>query len=445
MTWPNETRRADRSNPPERSGAPEIDPDTGEILPAQRAAISGDRASRTATAESTTIQGERAIPSVNRERSVQSRISGALALAASILLGAGFLFWYYNTQYAKTREAEETARKAAAARAGGEMKVPPLGHIDPPRAPSDAAQIVTQPTPPPGPANTTNTGPLPKTPEQIALERQLGIPVLRRAQAAQPPGTTTPHAFMDPAMWPGSVPSMAQLIGTLQPPNFGSTALGGGQLGVSLRPTPTPAVAAQTLPTQRMLLPKGAFIDCTLETAIDSTYEGMTTCIGASDVYGADGKVVLLERGTKYVGEQRGAPRQGQGRVFVVWNEARTPTGVVVQLASPGTDELGRNGLPGFVDTHFWDRFGAAVLISVIDGTMQAIATQRQSGTNVGSGGGVVLGPQGSRDVITEVLRSTVSIPPTVIKNQGERIQILVARDVDFRSVYALRTDPATP
>jgi type IV secretion system protein VirB10 len=154
---------------------------------------------------------------------------------------------------------------------------------------------------------------------------------------------------------------------------------------------------------------------------------------------------VLLERGTKYVGEQRGTPRQGQGRVFVVWNEARTPTGVVVQLASPGTDELGRNGLPGFVDTHFWDRFGAAILISVIDGTMQAIAAHQQSGTNVGSGGGVVLGPQGSRDVITEVLRSTVAIPPTVIKNQGERIQILVARDVDFRSVYALRSDPANP
>jgi type IV secretion system protein VirB10 len=238
---------------------------------------------------------------------------------------------------------------------------------------------------------------------------------------------------------------MAQLLGALQPSNASSAASSGGSLAASLRPTPTPAVAAQTLPTRRMLLPKGAFIDCTLETAIDSTYEGMTTCIGASDIYGADGKVVLLERGTKYVGEQRGTPRQGQGRVFVVWNEARTPTGVVVQLASPGTDELGRNGLPGFVDTHFWDRFGAAILISVIDGTMQAIAAHQQSGTNVGSGGGVVLGPQGSRDVITEVLRSTVAIPPTVIKNQGERIQILVARDVDFRSVYALRAEPSIP
>ncbi|MGF6346727.1 type IV secretion system protein VirB10 [Variovorax sp. W2I14] len=443
MTWIDQTRRSARMDPPTPSDASEIDPGTGEILSARTEAATGGAAARDAD-ERTTVRGERAIPSVNRERSVQSRISGFLALAVIVLLGGGFLFWYYNTQYAKTREAEEAARKAASARAGGEMKVPPLGRIDPPKTPPEPPPIAG--TPPAPEAAAVNAGTPQKTPEQIALERQLGTPVLRRAQSAQPSGNSTPHAFTDPAVLPaGGVPGMSQLFGALQPPGAGSAGTGGGQLGASLRPTPTPAVLAQTLPTRRMLLPKGAFIDCTLETAIDSTYEGMTTCIGASDIYGADGKVVLLERGTKYVGEQRGTPRQGQGRVFILWNEARTPTGVVVQLASPGTDELGRNGLPGFVDTHFWDRFGAAVLISVIDGTMQAIAAQPQSGNRVGSGGGLVLGPQGSRDVMTEVLRSTVSIPPTVIKNQGERIQILVARDVDFRSVYALRNDPATP
>lgn len=446
MSWLNRIRHTAPTDPPENAGVPEIDPDSGEILPAQRTTGAEERTTRAAT-ERTTIQGERAIPSVNRERSVQSRISSSLALLAIILLGAGFLFWYYNTQYARTREAEEAARKAAAARAGGEMKVPPLGRLGPPRAPPDTDSISAHPAsqPSPGPVTVANAGSPQKTPEQIALERQLGIPVLRRAPTSHPLGSTTPQTYADPAMWPGNTPGMAQLLGAFQPPTAGSTALGGGQLGASLPPTPTPAVAAQTLPTRRMLLPKGAFIDCTLETAIDSTYEGMTTCIGASDIYGADGKVVLLERGTKYVGEQRGTPRQGHGRVFIVWNEARTPTGVVVQLASPGTDELGRSGLPGFVDTHFWDRFGAAVLISVIDGAMQVIAAHQQRGTNVGSGGGVVLGPQGSRDVITEVLRSTVSIPPTVTKKQGERIQILVARDVDFRSVYALRTDPIPP
>jgi len=425
-----------------------VDLDTGEILPdrQQRRADPGAR-DQASAASSTTVQGERAIPSVNRERSIQSRVSGGLALATMVLLGAGFLFWYYNTQYGKTRDAEEAARKAAAARAGGEMKVPPLGRIDPPKPPEPPTTAAGSTPPPPPPAAATPGAPPQKTPEQLALERQLGTPVLRKGQSltggGMPYGTPDAMAGGGAPGQPG-IPNVAQLIDAMQ-----GTAPTGAQsastLAANLKPTPTPAVMAQKLPTRRMLLPKGAFIDCTLETAIDSTYEGMTTCIGASDIYGADGKVVLLERGTKYVGEQKGSPRQGQGRVFVAWNEARTPTGVVVQLASPGTDELGRNGLPGYVDNHFWDRFGAALLISVVDGAMQAIAANQQSGTSVGSGGGVSFGAQGSREVMTEVLRNTIAIPPTVIKNQGERIQIFVARDVDFRSVYALRTDPESP
>jgi type IV secretion system protein VirB10 len=206
-----------------------------------------------------------------------------------------------------------------------------------------------------------------------------------------------------------------------------------------LRAPVAAAVQAHVLPTLRWLLPKGAFIDCTLETAIDSTLPGLTTCVTATDTFGADGRVVLLDRGTKLIGETQGQVQQGAARVFVLWTEARTPTGVVVPLDSPATDELGRSGLAGEVNRHFWQRFGAAILISTIDGAVQA------SVRSTGTGGTVIYNPSGSEQVMSDVLRDTVNIPPTVTKHNGDRIQVLVARDVDFSNVYELRRAGSNP
>src|SRR5205814_1581678 len=153
-----------------------------------------------------------------------------------------------------------------------------------------------------------------KSKVELALERRLSGPVFSGPTNSAP------------------APAPASDARGVQAP-VGSTPVdhreGAGEIAGLLRPAVTPAALAQVLPTQRLLLPKGAFLDCTLETAIDSTLPGKTTCVLATATFSADGTVLLIERGTKIVGETRGQLRQGAARVLVLWTAARTPRGIV--------------------------------------------------------------------------------------------------------------------
>ena len=52
--------------------------------------------------------------------------------------------------------------------------------------------------------------------------------------------------------------------------------------------------------------------------------------------------------------------------------------------------------------------------------------------------GTVIYAPSTSQDVLTGVLKDNLQIQPTVVKRNGDRIEVLVARDIDFRPVYEL-------
>jgi type IV secretion system protein VirB10 len=391
------------------------------------------------------IAGDRGPAWVKRGASIQAKVQNGLALAVVALLGGGFLAWYYSRVAAEPEPADRSRTEAAAQ---GEMKLPPLGPAPPRAQPatveaptlvdaqSEEAQALLAGAPMTDPAMTYGspssgygaTAPAP-APVDPVLQRRLDAPVLIRGM-----GT-----FRGPSSEVEGEPSTEAIDGVAQPgTGQGASAVVAGAgantaLAGMLQPTRTAAAVAGVMPDRRFLLSKGAFIDCTLETAIDSTLPGMTTCVLATDVWSADGSVVLMERGTKLVGETRGDVQQGQRRLFVLWSEARTPAGVVVELASPGTDALGRSGVTGDVDTHFAARFGAAILISLIDAGTAALIAAQSSGDS-----SVVIAPQGASDVVAEVLRQTVNIPPTIRVPQGERVQVLVARDVTFAAVYAL-------
>lgn len=208
-------------------------------------------------------------------------------------------------------------------------------------------------------------------------------------------------------------------------------------LNEKLMPAKIEAGTAGRIHNRYLTLAKGTFINCILETKVDTTVPGMTSCRIPENIYSMDGRTVLVEAGSRMFGEYRGALAQGQDRVFVLWTQIHTPYGVVVDLDSPGTDPLGGAGHTGEVDFHWWRRFGNALLFSLIDDSFNFAtmkASERSDGVSY-----YTTSQDSMNELIKEAMKQTGQIPPTIRINQGSRIGIFTARNIDMSSVYELK------
>jgi type IV secretion system protein VirB10 len=214
-----------------------------------------------------------------------------------------------------------------------------------------------------------------------------------------------------------------------------------GVLGSMLSSTSTPARSASRIKNRSLTLAKGAMIPCVLKTRIDSTVPGMTSCVLPQNIYSDNGKVVLVERGSEITGEYQSELKQGQARLFVLWTRIKTTKGIIIDLDSPGADPLGGAGMPGYVDNHFFERFGGAILLSLISDGISTLAQYAQQSASSGSGNTMVYQSSSSngQQMATEALKNTINIPPTLYKNQGDRISVFVARDLTFDRVYEIK------
>lgn len=214
------------------------------------------------------------------------------------------------------------------------------------------------------------------------------------------------------------------------------------------------------------LVAQGTLIHGTLDVAIQSDLPGMVRATTTQDVWSLDGRRILIPHGSRLIGEYKSGLSRGQTRVFIVWTRMiDAENRVSVQLGSIGTDDLGRTGMTGEIDRHYVERFGSAILLSIVGGGAQFIAgigSRSQSSTSTqvydpttGSYTTVTTQPdqsaQQARQIASqqvsqtmtgmanEALKDSINIAPTIHVDQGERIEIFVRRDLDFSAVY---TDP---
>lgn len=325
-----------------------------------------------------------------------------LLLGAVVLLLLFLAYWLISNAGRKNDQPQPREEKVTVAEAPASLALPQL---PPARAQLPAAQPIPL-MPPPTPTPVPNMqAPTPSGPTLLQ----------RRIAASTDAGDGGPS---------NSEAASRQALGKNLPGNVDSI----------------PATA-QPLPHPDTLMQRGTYIRCVLETRIISDIPGFSTCLVTDPVYSFNGHTLLLPKGSKLLGSYSGGPTGD--REAVIWDRIITPTGIDVNMSSPGIDNLGGTGVPGHYDAHWGKRIGSALLISLLSDAFKYEAAEHGPRSTSISNGVVTQTPfesntaQTIQNLANQAVREAANRPPTVTINQGTVIYVYVTKDVDFSGVIA--------
>lgn len=282
-----------------------------------------------------------------------------------------------------------------------------------------------------------------KAPKTNAEGMEMLARMLRPGGTTNNPSTATPAA-MPNAAGTTSIEDVARASNATQSAGGEASAppSARGAVGGLLTPTVTTKTTAAMIGNRDMIVAKGAHIDCALTTKVINEVSGFASCQLPNNVYSDNGKVLLMGRGSEVMGEYVAKASQGQRRLFVLWDRVKTPEGVIIDFKSPAADSLGAMGIGGYVDNRWFERIGAAFMLSFVKDVIAYEIAKSSAGANTQAGGIAFQNSTRTGESMAEkVLEQTIGIPPTIYKNQGDLASIYVARDLDFSTVYQLRVN----
>ncbi|HEX7751872.1 MAG TPA: TrbI/VirB10 family protein [Novosphingobium sp.] len=279
-----------------------------------------------------------------------------------------------------------------------------------------APPVALPPAVPPQ-AITPAPGTAPAAPQQQAV--LAAPPQMAPGVRANP--HSSPTIVFDASALPASAPAIA-LGGPAAAP--GGSGNGNDDFAARLGGVGGGAASAASAIDPRTTVTQGTLIPAVLETAIDTDVPGYVRAIVSADVRSFDGTRVLVPRSSRLIGQYKSGMTSGQKRAYVIWTRLIRPDGVSVAIASPAVAFSGETGLAGKVDSHFFERFGSSMLLSVIGGIPSLI----------GNGANVIVGG-GGQSAAAAAVGQGGQIGPTIRVRQGEPIRVFTARDLDFSKV----------
>lgn len=367
-----------------------------------------------------------AVPRVAQNNSlwpIAFGIVGALALGVIVFLQLDASRTATETARLASEQAERNAeaQRLAAASIPPAPAIPAYVPVQPEPTPAvETAPIFEEPPPPPVPAG----------PTQAELDR-LRAPALvvdLGEYKAPAPGATSgaPGSGVDPAAVAGAVGAATNQSMNADERFAQKLGLGGAS---------KPARASKLIDQSNTII-EGSVIAAVLETALNSDLPGYVRAVVTRDVKGFDGSKTLVPRGSRLIGQYKSGVALGQSRTFVIWTRLIRPDGATIELAAPATDGLGRGGLDGDVDTHFFERFGGAILLTLLNIGGAAIADSTDTSI-------VIASTRAGVDAGSSSLMSGANIGPTVTVPQGSPVRVFVSQDLDFSTVGPVKAGAA--
>ncbi len=199
-----------------------------------------------------------------------------------------------------------------------------------------------------------------------------------------------------------------------------------------------------TFPVDRTrVITADRYIPAVLENTISSQLPGRAIAVVERPVFGAQGRTILIPAGSRVIGHYRSLARYGEARLDINWSRIIRPDGASINIDDQAADVMGRTGLPGDLDTRFFEKYGSSLLTSAIaaagdwalggdstsltsplGGTTQSMSGRARAGNRLGND----LDQLGQR-----MVQENVDVRPVLTVPQGTRLDIIPAEDIWLR------------
>lgn len=198
-------------------------------------------------------------------------------------------------------------------------------------------------------------------------------------------------------------------------------------------------VSSNPTDMSRVITPDKA-ITAVIANPIDTRMAVTAVAMVDRDIYGNNGRTVVVPRGSKLIGRVGG----GVGRLGIAWSQLIRPDGVRFMFEGQSGDAMGRGGVPGRVNEQLLRRYGYSLLPPAIAAGI-TVGLGGRSTTSSGTTG--TIESQDARSVAAEILTEPLNeiasdiyqrnsqIPAQTTVPAGTRITVWSIGDLRLKPV----------